>query len=790
LAASLQAHAGLGPIEQALGTGRVALEDIRFGADAEWDNRGVSAKVNYATGWIDADLPAPPPVALCLDEISTFDLTAGGKASRIPSLGNIRTTSATTPSTCASLPSFHPDARFRLSGAYPPGPEAPVLRLENESGKGIRIGDVGNEIRTLRIRSGRLAEIESRISAIGIQNLQGLGGFDVHANLRRSGESLEADSSILASDGTRLLETVVASRPGGIILDATQQAPADQILDRLRPFLSDLNLDPGGFTPHARLTRLHAEVNFAGGALEDAVAAVELAGGPIASVNRPDLKMNISTPSTGAGPSLRLSIGAPRQPDASRSIVALVDVPGGAIDATTNDGVTLDVETRIRLGARGSLLVSDRPPASPVLERVFEAGNGLSREVSRLTAILGTENSSAPASNIEWNLSLSQQAPAQPLVRFTSDAIHVNAPSASFNAAWDGDSVQGHSKVAGSSSLDTTLALVGDQILLDALASVQLAVALNGGPETQFASNLPIQVAFSERLKEAGSQRDSLWDADHYASFWSAHPSRFSEIEIAAPVDIGETLLGPLSVRQVLFPVNPIRALVGYSDALQLGLPLSGRALFGVVGGILESNLTSSSDAASLDMRLNLDFKSIQAGALRMAMGGAHSAIVEDELDGKTFLRLDGLTLDRNSLAALLAGKSAPDELEKIGMSFHLFRSPEAANLPAVLQASSDLQVNLVNEVLNSIAKDLQLSAPPRALTYRDFDLKFEVDRGRVRTDSEIIRIGGLQILSTDLVDIAGAVRAHLGRPGDRILLKDMIEMLNGLTFATETEGR
>jgi hypothetical protein len=236
--------------------------------------------------------------------------------------------------------------------------------------------------------------------------------------------------------------------------------------------------------------------------------------------------------------------------------------------------------------------------------------------------------------------------------------------------------------------------------------------------------------------------------------------------------------------------VEPIRALVGYNDALQLGLPFSGRALFGGVEGNLESNLTSIADTASLDMRLNIDLKGIQMGAVGTTRGGGHSALVEDELDGKTSVRLDGLTLDRNTVAALLAGKPAPDELRKIGMSVHLFRSPETANLPAVLQASTDVEVNLANDLLNSIVKGLRLSAPPRALTYRDFDLKFEVDRGLVRSDREILRLGGLQILSTDSVEITGEVRTHLGRPGERILLRDMIEMLSGLIPATEAEGR
>ena len=183
---------------------------------------------------------------------------------------------------------------------------------------------------------------------------------------------------------------------------------------------------------------------------------------------------------------------------------------------------------------------------------------------------------------------------------------------------------------------------------------------------------------------------------------------------------------------------------------------------------------------ASLDTRLNLDLRNIHAGALGTTMSGSHSAILEDSLDGRISVRLDGLTMDRNTLPALLDGKVGADELEKIGVSVHMFRSPELTNVPGVLQATSEVQVNLVNEVLNQILKDLRLPAPPRAMTYSDLSLNFEVDRGLVRTNREVLKLGGLKIFSSNFVDVVGEVRAHLGRPGERILLGDLMGMLGG----------
>jgi hypothetical protein len=794
LKASLRGHAGVARIEQAIGSGRVVADDIRVDAYADWENREVSGKLNLATGWIDARLPPRSPLAFCLDEVSTLDLTTEGKASRIPSLNNVETQAASTtvPSTCAVFPSSTPEARIRLGVTYPTSAQQPLIRLENASGRGIRIGNVASEMRVLRIREGRITETDSRLSATGIQTLEGLGGFDAHADIRRSGNSLDLSAGVLTTGGMPLLTANLTRKPDKITLDATQQASADQILDQLRPFLSDLNLDLEGITPETRLARLQAEANFEGDALADVAATAEFANGPMISIERPDLKMNISSPATTSGPALRLGIGKPQQAGAPRNLVALIDLPGSSISAVTNEGVSLEAKAKLRLDIRGSLLETDRPPASPVLEKLFDVGTGINRNVSALMGIVGSDREPAdPIRNIDWKLSLSQRSPDQPLLRFTPAAIHLNAAVFSYDTAWDGsDGAAERSKVAGSSALDTTIALDGDQVLVDALPSIQMLAGFNGEPEMRFDATLPLQLAFGEKLRERRLPGDSLWDAGHYADFWRAHPSRFAGAEITSPVNISEVATGSLSIRQILFPVEPIRALVGYKDSLQIGLPFSGRALFGAFAGNFESNLTPMSPAISLDMRLNVDLKSIQMGAVGSVRGGGHSAFVEDELDGRTSVRLDGLMLDGDTVAAFTAGKPDNNALQKLGMSVHLFRSPESADIPAVLQASTDIKINLANEVLNHIANGLRLSGPPRALRYREFDLKFDVDRGIVRNDREILRLGGLQILSTDLVDVAGEIRTHLGSPGERVRLRDMIEMLSGIISATEAEER
>ena len=348
-----------------------------------------------------------------------------------------------------------------------------------------------------------------------------------------------------------------------------------------------MGLDMGGIDWRGRFTRLHAGANFEAGELLDAEAVLELAGGTIAQVDTRDLQMNVSTPLSGPGPVLRLNIGRPLESGQRRSIVALADVSGVGITAATLRGAAFDVDAKVRVGARGALFQSIDPPLNPVLNKVAHVSAGLSRYASPFADIFDVGGMGQHISNVQWNLNLKQTSPALPMIRFDPDALLISGSAASFDAAWDGPDGEERSKIAGSLTLDSTISLDGNQVLLDALSTVDVALTLGGRPETRIESSLPIQVMFSDQLNQSQSRSDSLWDTDDYARFWREHPSRFSGARIVPPVDMGQLMLGPLSLRQVRFPVEPIRAIVGYSDALQLGLPFSGSALF---GGVAESS--------------------------------------------------------------------------------------------------------------------------------------------------------------------------------------------------------
>jgi hypothetical protein len=589
------------------------------------------------------------------------------------------------------------------------------------------------------------------------------------------------DSAVSASDGTRLLEAAVASTPATLTLDAKQLVAADRVLAEIKPFLSDLHMDLGNVTPQARFNELHADANFENGELLNAAIKARLDRGAIASVDSPGMRANISTSSQGSDPFLSLSIGRASVPSGPRPIVASVGAAGANVHVVRDRDVVVDAAADLSVIAQGSLFMSGPPVASPVLDKVFEVGSELGRQASQFAAVFDTGEARPPINNLQWNVHLSQNSPETSMLRLASDALEIHLSEASFDAAWDSAVPKQRNRIAFSTPLHSRIGLEGNEVLLDAFVPIGLAYAMDGESETRIDASIPIQVAFSKQLNRSPGSSDSLWNEDYYSQFWRAHPPRFSTTAFASPIDFDEVMLGPLSVRGIRFPLEPLRIIIGYSDVLQVGLPFSGHALFGGVEGNVEASMTASNGTATLDTRLNFDMNHIQAGALGSTMSGEHSAFIEDELDGKVSLRVDGLAMDHTMVRALRAGHVRAADLEKVGMSVHLARSQNPASLPGVLQASSDFQVNLVNEVLNQMVKDLRLPAPPRALTYESLVLDFVVDRGRVRNESEVFKLGGIQLFSSGDVDVKGNVRAHLGQPGERIMLGNLIGMIESL---------
>jgi len=90
----------------------------------------------------------------------------------------------------------------------------------------------------------------------------------------------------------------------------------------------------------------------------------------------------------------------------------------------------------------------------------------------------------------------------------------------------------------------------------------------------------------------------------------------------------------------------------------------------------------------------------------------------------------------------------------------------------------SDTQINVLNDALNRVISDIQLSNPPRLVLYKDFTVDFHMEHGRIRTEPAVLALGGVQIFASNFVDVEGQVKVHLAPVGERVLLRDLIDML------------
>jgi hypothetical protein len=230
LNADIETQAGLTRFEQAMGFGRIVVNDAHVSGRLNWDDQGSAASASFGVGSVGVGL-SPGPEAVCIDEISTLNVSASGTISRVPESAALPSMTQA-PQPCVSLPRIPDFVEFQISGNYPVGPQDSLVRVERQDGTGIRIPGVRSEILKLQIQDGRLASINTRTNIEGIGNLQGAGGIGILANLRQSKDSLQMDSELSAADGTQLLQAAITNTPTRLTLDATQLVVADRVLGR------------------------------------------------------------------------------------------------------------------------------------------------------------------------------------------------------------------------------------------------------------------------------------------------------------------------------------------------------------------------------------------------------------------------------------------------------------------------------------------------------------------------------------------------------------------------------
>ena len=778
--AALDSSVSISSVDSNLGPARVSLHDVAFTAHARVNETGPAVKLNLTTGWNDVQTPALPG-AFCLEEISSLKLAADGSISKLTPNPEMLSTALPSLQPCVVLPAL-PMGSFRVTGTWPPAASEHLIQLESRSGKGLRVEDCECELSNVSIRKGRLDSLQTTATLSGIQDLQGNGGFGIRSQMTLAAETAHVVTTLLGSGRTALLDTTVDVAPGLLTFGSTHQyVGADRIISELKPVLSGFGFDLGSVDVRGRLAALDGRIGFSNGNVDDIHTDVEIENGPLASFDWSNTRINLSTGSADGDRRLavRLDVSRPSVPAGVRRLIVNADVPRLLVDALDRDGTRYSANARMQVAARGMLPAAGPTEPNRVTAKLSEVLDSLRQHAEHAVTTLLPERRGNPVTAVNWTLQLGNPGPQQPSLELGRDQLAFRLGESSWDVTWESGGSAERSRISGSASVLSDISVEGDSLLIDAVAPLRLELAPAGALRTQLELRLPVQVVFSEHLEQPRTPSDLLWNEGYYSNFWRDHPSVHSSLGIIPPVDRAELTVGPLAVLQLLVPTEAIHLALGYADTLQVHAPFSARVLFGGAAGLIQSNVKWSGPRALVDTRLNVALENIQAGAVEAAIQGTNSPLVEDELDGSIAFRSDGLALDADSMELLLAGRPSEAQLDALGLSVKLRRSPEVANAPGILQLSSDIQVNVLNNMLNSIIRDIQLSNPPRLILYKDFTVDFQMENGRIRTEPAVLALGGVQIFASSFVDVEGQVKVHLAPAGERVvLLRDLIDML------------
>jgi hypothetical protein len=256
-------------------------------------------------------------------------------------------------------------------------------------------------------------------------------------------------------------------------------------------------------------------------------------------------------------------------------------------------------------------------------------------------------------------------------------------------------------------------------------------------------------------------------------------------------LNLNQFTAGPLSLRQLLFPLGALRLAVGHATHLQLHFPFEGRALFGDATGVLQTDIGWAEEQASVTAQGGLSLTDFQAGALGLASHGGHVPFVEDELSGRVTFRADHFLVDRNTVSNVLSGSSANQSFEGLDLDLRLNRSQRHLETPGVFQLSTQTELVTLNNLLGKISGDIRLSGQLASMLYRGLDFRFSVENGRILTEPLLLDLRGAEIFSSTKLELGADLRVHWqkeGQPGPIYNLGDAVRWLRSLISPPRSE--
>jgi hypothetical protein len=741
---------------------------------------------NVRSDWITlGSLPSLPP-AFRLDRIPSLELATTGMLDDLPIGGSGPAAlgwSGSLPR-CPALPGlanpFRIDAAIGEAfdiGIYgEAGPDSPDrIRIEarpdelivavGESGFGLRTAAIERRIRNLSAPEGRIASVDMQVAVDGILPLDGEGTpLRLASDLRTGDGSFAAEATIDRGD-VRLLDLSVARRGTNLSVGLADRFPLGRFWDALLPFLAPLDCNLEWLDPDL-IVGGEVSVELADGTVGAIDAAIDVEPGSILIVDLDRAAGGQSGTGFAPGYLRRLEARVPGEETAT------VRASVGSRDATGDRTLTADVALPLEFTGRGQdgrvqsgavditaridgALASTTPERGAIVRRAGELVAAIRRHGQEASRVFGVGHGVA-ARNVDarWEIALAEGtfdfvgASREPRGRFgdLDVDLSIDIPEAS-------DPID--VRVAG--DLSWALRAHEDHLVVEAGGALGEAPRIAALPDCRWTIPTALRIAVSDELIPIiGADTGPLWDAAFYERFWMTYPALFTGGG-APPLDCRRLRFGNVSIRDLVIDSLPPLA-VGVGDSVQVHVPFSGDALFGQSRGTFDAALEWASDGADLAVATRIEADGIQTAAVGLASGDDHIPAVEDRIDVELDARTNAVRIGRGGLV----GSGFPI----MDMDLRVTRSDPRTGPLGEIQASTNLDTRLMNDILDRIVDSVEFARPPQALTYNGLDLELAVRNGIIQTDRPLVRLDDVRILPTTDVDVVTDVNVFWQRPG------------------------
>jgi len=630
---------------------------------------------------------------------------------------------------------------FRAEGHAAAGTSS--LMIQGLQGGGARLSAVV-DTRMLRIRRGRIVESDIHAEASSIRTLDGQGNLSTAADWRSRGKSGSLAVRVPGTDGADLMNGTFLRQPGLLRFSLMKELSLARFIPEVQPFLGQAGINLSRFEIGATMLQLEGQADFAGSEWTKLAARAETA---------PGLLFRFTPNASPANP-LEVAIGS----SSKRGLRA---------DLTASDGTARmtaelpDLAVRSNGGAEhanidanATATLSHSTGASPLISKIRSTIAGVRAGIdgARYAFQLGSDEK-AP---IAWKLKLSDDVVEEPAVTVGRDRVKLRLRAEpSFVSLGRG------TRLDFSSSVAADLSLHEDELILDALMRLRYDLQSESLARHRAEVNLPLLIAFGDRLQPVNAQQGPLWDSRHYSAFWDGYRPVNTLVANKDSWRGTEVALGPVEIEE-LSVAPPLRAAIEFSkDVVQMNLPVKGSFLYGESEGTLQSQLRWASDEAVLDAFLGWSVQDAQADALHIATRLGYRPLIRDDVGLSLAASARGVTLSRRILEAALAHPGSFNQFDRMALDLDVGSVPGSIGR---LQAESDFDVKRLNDLMRQFTNAIQLASPPEAITWESARIKVLLKDGAIENSVPIVALTGVQGARNNLVQFSGAVRFFAGR--------------------------